>query len=129
MRKKWMLIGVFLLMVITPLIDVTKVQAAKVWFDGTSSAEQLKALASINKIRQQMGLDEVKLDPALVKAAINHARYANVNFTIKTEGELSIEVKGREFFTQQTPKKNETFGYDVEYDPIERSADIWTGLL
>ncbi|WP_339265925.1 stalk domain-containing protein [Paenibacillus sp. FSL R5-0470] len=105
MRKKWILIGVLLLMAITPLIDVTKVQAAKVLFDGTSSAEQLKALASINKIRQQMGLEEVKLDPALVKAAINHARYANANFTIKSEGDLSIEVKGREFFTQQTPKE------------------------
>lgn len=119
MRRQWILIGCLLLMAITPMIVVPKVQAARVMYDGTSSLEQLKALASINKIRQQMGLDEVKLDSALVKAAINHARYANANFTIKSEGDLSIEVKGREFFTQQTPKERVlTSGFSGEVPEI-----------
>ncbi|MBJ9989392.1 stalk domain-containing protein [Paenibacillus sp. S28] len=80
-----------------------KAHAGPVSYDGTSSAEQQKALTSINNLRKQMGLTEVKLDPTLVKAAINHANYANAHYTIGTEGNLSTEVKGKEYYTASTP--------------------------
>ncbi|RXZ79535.1 CAP domain-containing protein [Paenibacillaceae bacterium] len=103
MIRRWM-IACLLLMAVPMLAPAPGAHAAAT-YDGTSSSEQQKALASINKIRQQMGLAEVKLDSALNTAAVNHARYANAHYAIASEGDLSSEKKGLEFYTQPTTKE------------------------
>ncbi|WP_241675040.1 stalk domain-containing protein [Paenibacillus luteus] len=103
--KKWMLISCLLLIMLPLLTSAPNVLAAQKFYDGTSSAEQQKALISVNKLRLKMGLSEVKLDPALVKAAVNHARYANAHYTLKSQGNLSAEEKGFEYYTQPTSEK------------------------
>ncbi|WP_274365863.1 stalk domain-containing protein [Paenibacillus thermotolerans] len=103
MLKKSILLAVLLVMAAAPYNHVPKADAAETRYDGTGSAEQQKALDYVNMLRRHMGLNEVRLDPALVKAAVNHARYADAHFTIKSEGDLSAEEKGLEFYTQPTP--------------------------
>lgn len=108
MVKKWMLISCLLIIILPLLTTAPNVHAARKLYDGTSGSEQQKALAYVNKLRLKMGLSEVKLDPALVKAAVNHARYANAHYTLKSQGDLSAEEKGFEFYTQPTSEKRAT---------------------
>jgi len=63
-------------------------------YDGNSSVEQQKALEAINLRRRRMGMNEVVLDPALFKAAFNHAQYADANYTIDFKGNLSLQTEG-----------------------------------
>lgn len=105
MRRKWILIACVLVLGMIPVTQPSKGQAAQIKYDGTSSTEQNKALASINKLRQQTGLAPVKLDPALVKSAVNHARYANAHYTLESTGNLSAEAKGRQFYTRPTAEE------------------------
>lgn len=63
------------------------------------SKEAIEALTHINKIRKEAGLDEVKLNPFLTKAAENHAKYLDSN------GDTGHgEVKGKKGFTGEEPK-------------------------
>lgn len=67
--------------------------------DFNYSKEAKDALAHVNKIRKEAGLDEVKLNPYLTKAAENHAKYLDAN------GETGHdEVKGKKGFTGEGPK-------------------------
>jgi uncharacterized protein YkwD len=60
---------------LAPNTSPTKVEAASFTF----SAQQTEALAHINKIRSNIGLSAVTLNPFLNKAAENHANYLSIN--------------------------------------------------
>lgn len=81
-------------------ISVAPVQtmAATVTVDGYSySSEVVEALNHLNDIRAKMGLQSVKLNPFLTKAAENHANYINSNSEYE-----HTEVSGRIGFTGET---------------------------
>ena len=67
--------------------------------DFNYSKEAKDALAHVNKIRREAGLDEVKLNPYLTKAAENHAKYLDLNDETGHD-----EVKGKKGFTGEEPK-------------------------
>ncbi len=67
--------------------------------DFNYSKEAKDALAHVNKIRKEAGLDEVKLNPYLTKAAENHAKYLDLNDDTGHD-----EVKGKKGFTGEEPK-------------------------
>ncbi|WP_391571991.1 stalk domain-containing protein [Cohnella sp.] len=122
MLKRWIIVTCVMLMLIPAWTDAPGVQAASklLLYDGSSNSEQQKALASVNELRRQMGLNEVKLDSALTKAAINHARYANAYYTLKSTGNLSAEEKGRKFYTQPTAEERAAAaGYSGAGDILE----------
>ncbi len=73
-------------------------------YDGTSREEREKALEAVNRLRLRMGLAEAELDPALNRAAEDHARYANAHFEPQSAVDFSVQEEGREFYTQSTPE-------------------------
>ncbi|QHW32359.1 hypothetical protein GZH47_17115 [Paenibacillus rhizovicinus] len=71
-------------------------------YDGISAAEQLRGMNFLNQMREDMGLPGLVLDPSLTKAAIDHARYADAHYTLKSPGR-SAETAGMTHFTKETP--------------------------
>lgn len=91
MSRKIMLLLACLLFMTSFIIHPVQQAHAEPFYDGTSALEQKKALDYINQLREHMAIGKVTLDPYLVKAAVNHARYADEHYTIQSEGDLSIE--------------------------------------
>ncbi|SFM42353.1 Cysteine-rich secretory protein family protein [Paenibacillus sp. 1_12] len=78
--------------------------------DFTYSKEATEALNHLNAIRKKAGLQEVKLNPYLVKSAENHAKYSASNGSSSGHD----EVKGNKYFTGTTPQaRAEAVGADV----------------
>ncbi|GAB6928207.1 hypothetical protein JCM10914A_21900 [Paenibacillus sp. JCM 10914] len=103
MYKKLVLFISCLLLMIPVFIENSAADAA-VKFDGTSQEQQEAGLAYLNQTRAGMGLREVTLDPALNKAAVSHARYADRHLDRGMKDNLSAQVQGKPYFTGITPK-------------------------
>lgn len=103
MLKKYMLVLIMFILAVSPFIAPPQAEAA-VTYDGTSQAEQQKGLDYLNRLRAGMGLSPLKLDPALSKAAVNHARYVSAHYTRDMKANFSLEEAGRTYFTQATPE-------------------------
>lgn len=117
--KRKISVVLLLLLMIQTMIAATLAQASHVVYDGNSSVEQQKALEAINLRRRRMGMNEVVLDPALFKAAFNHAQYADANYTFDYKGNLSMQTEGNRFFTHRTIKERvTTAGYAAPEDFI-----------
>ncbi len=83
-------------LVLTPVLTTTQVEASSYNY----SADQLQALANLNKLRVEAGMKPVKLDPFLTKAATNH-----FNYLITNGGSYGhSEVKGHKGFTGVKPQ-------------------------
>ncbi|WP_151736728.1 stalk domain-containing protein [Paenibacillus tengchongensis] len=81
-----------------------KTEAATVMIDGYSySSEVVNALNHLNGIRSNMGLDPVKLNPFLTKAAENHANYIDSNSEYE-----HTEVPGKKGYTGETSSSRMT---------------------
>lgn len=79
-----------------PVMPTTQVEASSYNY----SADQLRALSTLNKLRAEAGMKPVKLDPFLTKAATNHYAYLNTNGHAFGHD----EVKGHKGFTGVSPK-------------------------
>ena len=79
-----------------PVMPTTEVEASSYNY----SADQLRALSTLNKLRAEAGMKPVKLDPFLTKAATNHWNYLWVN----SSAEGHSETKGNKNFTGVTVK-------------------------
>lgn len=79
---------------------VQTVQVEASGFDYTQQQEQ--ALAHLNKIRAEIGLQPVKLNPFLNKASENHLNYLISNGGVPTTLEMHNESKGKKGFTGET---------------------------
>lgn len=77
-----------------------KVEAADYEF----TKEQKETLNYINELRKNMGLKPVELNPFLIKAAENHAKYLEIN-NIGGEAGLKAhnEIQGKKGFTGVNP--------------------------
>lgn len=82
--------------VLTPVLPTIQVEASSYNY----TADQLQALANLNKLRAEAGMKPVKLDPFLTKAATNHFNYLNTNGHAYGHG----EVKGHKGFTGVKPQ-------------------------
>ncbi|WP_215112321.1 MULTISPECIES: SH3 domain-containing protein [unclassified Exiguobacterium] len=80
----------------SPVSETAQVEAAGFSY----SADQLQALATLNKYRKEAGMNPVTLDPFLTKAATNHYAYLNANGHAYGHS----EVKGHKGFTGVTHK-------------------------
>lgn len=75
-----------------------RTEAAQVTVDGYSySSEVVDALNHLNGIREKLGIDPVKLNPFLTKAAENHANYISSNSEYE-----HTEINGKIGFTGET---------------------------
>lgn len=79
-----------------PMLPTTQVEASSYNY----SADQLQALNTLNKLRAEAGMNSVKLDPFLTKAATNHYNYLITNGAAFGHD----EVKGHKGFTGVAPK-------------------------
>ncbi|BBW98756.1 stalk domain-containing protein [Geobacillus subterraneus] len=79
--------------------EPTKVEAAGYEF----TKEQQEALNYINDIRKKIGLKPVTLNPFLIKAAENHAKYLQLNNITFIEGVSNHdEISGKKGYTGKT---------------------------
>lgn len=115
MNKKLTWLLAIVLFTTSSVLSPVRPAQAETYYDGNSAIEQQKALDYVNRLRVNMGLNKVTLDPFLTKAANNHAEYANEHYTIKSGGNLSEEVSGQKFYTQSTPAaRAAAAGYPIE---------------
>ncbi|QHT63660.1 hypothetical protein GXP70_29355 [Paenibacillus lycopersici] len=101
MAKRSLLAMMVTLLLVLPIVPAGQAEAART-YDGISGAEQKRGMAFLNDMRSHMGLAELTLDPALTKAAIDHARYADEHYTLKSANR-SAEASGMKDYTGTTP--------------------------
>ncbi|WP_256758164.1 S-layer homology domain-containing protein [Cohnella sp. WQ 127256] len=89
--------------------------------------DELDGLDYLNAVRTKVGLSKVKLDPYLIKAAQNHAKYLFTNTVSLFE--LHDEVPGNSGFTGVTPADRANFVGASGYDHVGEAIFMGNGTI